>query len=214
MIHHATPQFDFSKLHLSTPAPIQGGSFFSRINVSEVEDSLYIHTPKCGTKQGIVASGSKKYIDFVFTSANSNFIDWVDALESRLQDLIYEKRSSWFVTDALEMDDIENAFIPTMKHKPLGVLMRGYLPQHKQHVVQEVQVYDEYETPVPLESIKESSQVISILDITGIKFNQKCFQLVVHIKQMMVIERPPFSNCMIKLKETPKLLEVEISPDP
>ena len=43
--------------------------------------------------------------------------------------------------------------------------------------------------------------MISILDITGIKFTQKCFQVVVNSKQIMILEKTPFTSCMIKTKE-------------
>lgn len=209
MIHHANDQFDFSQLSLSSPSALQGGSFFSRLNFSSKDDTLYLYTPKCTTKQGVVLSGQKQYIDFVFTPSNSNLVAWIDSLEERVQQLIYEKRNTWFVTDTIELDDIQNAFIPVMKLKNSQYLLRAYMPQEK--LKETIQVYDEYEMPVPISSIKETSDLISILTFSGIKFNQKCFQLVVNVKQIMVLEKRTFSNCMIKLKET--LTPVEVKTD-
>jgi hypothetical protein len=42
--------------------------------------------------------------------------------------------------------------------------------------------------------------LISILDISGIKFNQKCFQVMIHVRQIMVLEKQSFTNCLIKHK--------------
>jgi hypothetical protein len=199
MIHHAEPGFDFSQLHLASPTLLQGGSFFSKINVTKSDDSLYVYTPRCVTKQSVVVSGTKQYIDLMFTTSNTNFITWINHLEERVQQLLYEKRNTWFVTDSIEMDDIENAFIPTMKLKSSQHILRGYIPQGRQAIKEPmVQVYNEYEIPLTLASIKESSSVISILNVTGVKFSQKCFQLVVNIKQIMVLEKTQFSNCLIK----------------
>jgi hypothetical protein len=208
MIHHANDQFDFSQLSLSSPTVLQGGSFFSRINVSSKEDALYVYTPKCTTKQGVVQSGQKQYIDFVCTYSNTNLINWINSLEERIQNLIYEKRNTWFVTDSIELDDIQTAFIPMMKVKNSQHIIRAYI---QDKVKESIQVYDEYEMPIPLSSIKETSELISILTISGIKFNQKCFQVVVNVKQIMVLEKRTFSNCMIKLKET--LTPVEVKTD-
>jgi len=212
MIRHAEPEFDFSQLHLASPVPLQGGSFFSKINVTKSDDSLYVYTPRCLTKQSITVSGAKQYVDFVFSLSNSNFITWVDHLEERIQQLLYEKRNTWFVTDSIELDDIENAFIPTMKLKSSQHILRGYIPQGRQAIKEPmVQVYDEYENPLTLASIKESSSVISILNITGVKFSQKCFQLVVNIKQIMVLEKTQFSNCLIKAPVNADVHPLEIT---
>jgi siroheme synthase (precorrin-2 oxidase/ferrochelatase) len=50
------------------------------------------------------------YTDLAFTAANTNLIQWVTSLEERLQQLIYEKRDSWFATENIELDDIQNAY--------------------------------------------------------------------------------------------------------
>jgi hypothetical protein len=209
MIHHATPEFNFNQLHLATPVAIQGGSFFSKLNFSSADDSLFVYTPKCVTKT--ISSGSKSFIDFIFIQSNTNFIQWMDALEDKVQKLIYEKKDAWFEAESIELDDIQNSFIPIMKLKGNQCVLRGYIPQGKQSIKEPlIQIYDEHEMPLLLSSIKESSQVISILDIHGLKFNQKCFQLVVNIRQMMVLEKTQFSNCLIKLD---KEKQVEVKTD-
>jgi hypothetical protein len=39
----------------------------------------------------------------------------MSSLEEKLQQLIYEKRDVWFATENIELDDIQNAFIPILK---------------------------------------------------------------------------------------------------
>ena len=196
MIHHATDQFDFSALHLGSPTSLPGGSFYTKINSSIKDEPLYVYTPTCTSKQGVVSSNSRGYLDFMFTAGNSNFIQWINVLEERLQVLLYEKKDSWFIGDEMELDDIQNAFIPMLKTKGNQYMVRGYL--QGKHFKETIQVYNEDEIPVPLTSIQENSQLISILDISGIKFNQKCFQIMIHVRQLMVLEKSSFSNCLIK----------------
>jgi hypothetical protein len=88
MIHHATDTFDFSTLHLGSPTALAGGSFYTKINYTVKDDPLYVYTPTCSTK-GI---STNRYVDFLFTSANSNFIHWINALEEKLQALLFEKK--------------------------------------------------------------------------------------------------------------------------
>jgi hypothetical protein len=215
MIHHTDADFDFGLLHLSQPVATANGSFFSKINVSATDESLFIYTPKGVTKQGIVTTNNKSYTDLAFTTSNTNIIQWMTSLEERLQELIYEKRDNWFATENIELDDIQNAFIPLIKvYKHSQYVLRCYLPQSKQQIKGEpVNVYNENEQPCPLTSITDKTNIITILEIQGIKFSQKCFHVPIFIKQIMVFEKTSFSNCLIKgdKKEDKKEKEKEIS---
>ncbi len=198
MIQHATSQFDFTQLQLSSPSVLPDGSFFTKL--MNKEDGLYIYTPKCSTKQGVVTSGNKQYIDFILNVPE--FITWIETLEETLESLLFEKRSAWFVDESLELDDIQNAFMPILKVKNSQPLLRAFISQRKQSIKEPtVFIYDVYEKPLDVSSIKEDSKIISILDFSGVIFNQKSFQLTVNIRQIMVLEKTPFSSCMIKLKE-------------
>ena len=200
MIHHATDQFDFSGLHLGSPTALAGGSFYTKLNYTMKDEPLYVYTPTCFTK-GV----SKGYLDFLFTSANANFIQWMNALEERVQGLLFEKKDQWFVGDDMELEDIQNAFIPLIKVKGDQYMVRGIL--QGKHFKETIQVYNEDEVPIPITDIQENSKLISILDIAGIKFNQKCFQVMIHIRQIMVLKKETFTNCLIKhkVKEKPEV---------
>ena len=53
--------------------------------------------------------------------------------------------------------------------------------------------------------IDKSSKMISILEISGLKFTSQSFQLEFILKQIMVIkEKPLFNKCLIKIKKTPQ----------
>ena len=206
MIHHATDQFDFSSLHLGSPTALAGGSFYTKLNFSVKDEPLYVYTPTCTTK-GV----TKGYLDFLFTSANSNFIQWINALEEKVQALLFEKKDHWFIGDDMELEDIQNAFIPLLKVKGNQYMVRGIL--QGKHFKETIQVYNEDEMPIPLTNIQENSQLISILDIAGIKFNQKCFQVMIHVRQLMVLEKNTFTNCLIKHKVKEKSEKPEVKID-
>ena len=206
MIHHATDQFDFSSLHLGSPTALAGGSFYTKLNFSVKDEPLYVYTPTCTTK-----GMTKGYLDFLFTSANSNFIQWVNALEEKVQALLFEKKDHWFIGDDMELEDIQNAFIPLLKVKGNQYMVRGIL--QGKHFKETIQVYNEDEMPIPLTTIQENSQLISILDIAGIKFNQKCFQVMIHVRQLMVLEKTTFTNCLIKHKVKEKSEKPEVKID-
>ena len=197
MIHDTSEPFNFDEITLGQPVAVQG-SFLSKIN-----QPLFIYSPKCQTS-GV--RGGKPYVDFIFK--DDSFIRWLESLEEKLQSLIYERRNEWFVTDALELDDIQHAFMPIVKYKGGQYTIRGHIPVRKPPWKDTLQVYNENEIPVPLSTIQES-KVVSILEMHGIQFNEKSFQVVIHIRQIMVFTQPSFSECMIKIKE--ELIPVDIS---
>ena len=58
--------FDFSNLSLSQPNGLQGGSYFTKLLFNN--EPLYIQSPKCLTKQGIVYSNKKIYCDLIYNN--------------------------------------------------------------------------------------------------------------------------------------------------
>ena len=199
-IYYPNMDFDFSNLHLSQPIVTANGSFFSKINISGADDPLFIYTPKGITRQGIVTTNNKTYTDLLFTSTNTNIIQWVSLLEERLQQLIYEKKDSWFATENIEMDDIQNAFIPIIKiYKNSNYLLRSYIHQNKHQLKGEpLLIYNENEQPCSIPDITDKSNIITILEIQGVKFSQKCFHVPIVIKQIMMFQKTSFNHVLIK----------------
>jgi len=199
-IHQTTNDFDFSKVHLADPVALQGGSFHSKIAYSTTDEPLYIQTPQCITKQGIVASGNKKYTDLMFNNVNNNFITWVNTLEEILQQLIFQRRDTWFASDSIELDDIQTNFTPILKmYKGSNYVVRSYLSTGKNQIQgPSLQIFNENETPRDLSCITNTSKLIGILEIQGVKFTQRSFHVTILIKQLMVLENIPlFNTCII-----------------
>jgi len=215
MIHSTSDPFDFSELSLSKPIALQGGSFFSKIQ--KKMEPLYLYSPKCHTS-GIIASGTKQYADLMFTKEDA-FVEWTDSLEERLQTLVFENRHTWFVTESIDLDDIQHAFMPILKFKNSQYTLRGNILIRKHPWEESLQVFNERESPIAHASVKDS-KVVSILDIHGLKFNDKSFQVVVYLRQMVVLTPSLFSECKIKIKEeipidiSDSLLSIKELPNP
>ena len=59
-------------------------------------------------------------------------------------------------------------------------------------------MYDESENLIPYSEIYESSEIIGILEILGIKFSARSFQIEIELKQLMKINSDKiFNNCKI-----------------
>lgn len=185
-----SPDFNFSKITCSPPNNI-GGSYFTRLFFNN--KPLYIQTPKSVTKQGINVGKKINYTDLLFTSEDTLFIQWLEDLEEKCQCLINENSKSWF-ENPLDKGDIENAFNSIIKVYRSG---KNYLLRTS--VKHNVRIYDESNNDVSQSNLKNSDTIISILEIQGIKFTARNFQIIVEMKQSMIVSPDPFlDECFIK----------------
>jgi hypothetical protein len=197
--------FDFSKLSLTHPISIQGGAYFTKIQYNE--KPLYIQTTKSLTRQGFIKTGKKYYCDLMFDQTSIPLIHWFENLEERSQQLIYEKSDTWF-QNALEKSDVESAFNSIIRIFKSGkyYLVRTNVKTSLVNNEPVVKIYDENELPFSFQEVTNETNVISILEIQGIKFTSRNFQIEIELKQMMVIldNEPIFDNCVIKTSTSHK----------
>ena len=203
---------DLGNFKLSHPVPNAGGTYFSKLTINNNEDQFYIQTPKCKTKQGIVKTGKKKYTDLLFCESNADFIEIITKLEEKIQELIFNKHDIWFANTDLEMEDIQNSFVSPIKvYKGKNYLMRANMNSMRNSINNVVPIFNEKEAAKNLEDITVDSDIITILEILGIKFSERYFQLEINIKQIMIIENAPmFESCLIKRKDDIEMEDVKI----
>lgn len=190
--------FDFSKLSLALPTGIQGGAYFTKIYY--FDKPLYIQTSKSLSKQGIVKTGKKYHCDLMFDNNAETFIRWLERLETKCQQLIFEKSDTWFQS-TLDLNDIETAFNSPIRLYKSGkyYLVRTNIKNNNVTNIPIIKIYNENENILSIEDVTSDSNLISILEIQGIKFTNHNFQLEIELKQMMVINKEPiFENCLIK----------------
>ena len=198
--------FDFSKLSLAHPSGIQGGAYFTNIQYNN--KPLYIQTCKSLTKQGFVKTGKKYYCDLMFDKNSESLINWFENLEERCQKLIFEKRDTWF-QNTLEENDIETAFNSTIRVYKSGkcYLVRTNIKNNASTNLPAVKIYNEKEYPLTMEDITSETNMICILEIQGIKFTSRNFQIEIELKQVMALDNlPVFDNCMIKTNKKQEVI--------
>jgi hypothetical protein len=190
--------FDFSKLSLAQPVAIQGGAHFTKILMQGKQ--LYIQSPKCTTRQGFIKTGKKIHCDLMFNNNDEEFINWIESLETKCQELLLHKSTEWFQSP-LEMTDIEAAFNSPLKVYKSGkfYLVRTNVKVNTLTSQPLIKIYNENEEPVQMEDINTETNVISILEIQGIKFTSRNFQIDIEVKQVMLLNKDIiFENCLIK----------------
>ena len=196
--------FNFSTLSLAHPTGIQGGAYFTKIEHNS--KPLYIQTCKSLTRQGFVKTGKKYYCDLMFDKNAEGLINWFENLEEKCKKMIYDKKDTWF-QNALEESDIDTAFNPVIRIYKSGkfYLVRTNLKHNHVTNLPSIKIYDENEVPLKMEDITSNTNIISILEIQGIKFTSRNFQIEIELKQIMVLDNEPiFESCLIKTNKNSK----------
>jgi hypothetical protein len=186
-----TMDYDFNHIQLGLPIAQPASTYLTRIFVNN--KSLFIQTPKCVTRNGFVKSGKKIYCDLMFSNTDSIFINWIENLENRCRELIYSKGEMWF-QNKMEKEDIDVAFT-----SPLRIFKSGSFYLMRVNVKPVVKIFNDTNSEVAFENIKPETNLISIVEIVGIKFTSHNFQIEMELKQTMVVSSDPFlDKCLIK----------------
>tara|TARA_Y100000816_G_scaffold30830_1_gene19716 strand:+ start:40233 stop:41621 length:1389 start_codon:yes stop_codon:yes gene_type:complete len=198
-------QFNYNNLRLADPISVQGGSYFTKITNNQYP--LYVQTPKCMTLKGFIKSGKKIHSDLVFNNNDDVFIQWLVDLESKCEDLLYQKSSDWFQSP-LELDDIQNAFNSCVKIQKTGnYVLRTNVKLNSLTQDPLIKIYNESENVLSMEDVIPDTNIIVILEIKGVKFTSKNFQLEAEMKQVMVLNKDLFENCLIRPTTTPVVIQ-------
>lgn len=197
-IYDANDTFKFDKLVLTKPTILTGGNYFIKLLVND--NPLYIQPPKCKLKQGISKAGKRMFADLMFTNENDQFIRWMENLENHCLKNIFNNREQWFDGE-LEMTDIENYFTP-----PLKVYKSGKFYIIRTNITTALgksvfKIYDENEKEVDMDNINENMNIMTILEIQGIKCSARSFQIEIELKQMLVMNPINiFDKCLLTNK--------------
>jgi hypothetical protein len=150
----------------------------------------------------------------MFSQDNEEFIQWLEELEKYVCNYIYSNREKWFDSD-MEKHDIENYFTPPLKLYKSGkfYLVRVNAPHGLTQT--SLTIYNESEEKVEPDSIEENSNVITILEVQGVKCSSRSFQLEFEMKQMMLLNPTNiFDKCILgeSVKKTKDLSEESEEP--
>lgn len=135
----------------------------------------------------------------MFDQNAESIINWIERLEERCQVLLLAKNNDWF-QNSLDKNELESAFNTTLRVFKSGrfYLMRTNVKNNTDNTPL-LKLYDERLGPVVLDDVKSDNNIISIIEILGIKFTSRNFQIELELKQMMVMDQEPlFDNCLIK----------------
>jgi hypothetical protein len=178
----------------------KNGMYFIKMYVSG--SPIYIQPPKCSLKQGVIKTGKKLFCDLVFSIEDNYFLSWLEKIEEIARTRIFENRTNWFETE-LDEHDIEQSLVSPYKMYKSGkcFVIRTNIPTTLDKC--DLKIYDENENEIAHEDLKEDTNVITIIELKGIKCSARNFQFIFDVRQMLVIKPVQiFEKCIIKTNST------------
>ena len=199
-------KFPLDDIALANPQGLQGGAFFSKLRL--LGNNITLQTPRCKTKNGIVKTEKKIYCDLMFEKDDDNVIEFLESLEDKVKNLIYEKKDKWFHSD-MDMDTIDYHWQNILRsYKGSKILLRCFIkkPKSRLNSSPTIQIYDEDESLLKMDDLTKDKSIMGLLEISGLKFTSQSFSLEFNLTQAMVLKEKVFRNkCLIKTANTNNL---------
>ena len=191
----------FSNIQIQRPIPLNNsGNYLAKLTIND--NPIIFQTSKSKTKKGIIHNKNKKgYCDLLFENVNPKFYDWINELENKVKGKIFEKRDIWF-HDPPTLDDIDYNWIESIKQYKKNYSFRTFLG--KSNDINDVlSIFDSDQNKCDINSIKPDTNIITIIEVTGLKFSSSSFHLEYCLRQVMILkEIPLFQKCFIKINSS------------
>lgn len=187
--------FNFSDLVLTSPITMNSGTHFIKYKFND--NQFYLQPPKCLLKQNITKGQKRMFCDLLFTNENDEFIRWIENLEDYSKKIIFDNRNNWFESELTE-DDIEISFTPILKSYRGGkfYILRSLVSSYLGTI--NLKIYDEDENNIEIDQIKEDDNIITALEIKGIKCSPRAFQVEIELKQLLLLKKENiFDQCIL-----------------
>ena len=137
----------------------------------------------------------------MFNNEETNFIEWMENLENYCQKMLYEYRDQWF-EDSMEIHEIENYFTSPLRIFKSGKFYIARVNVNTNLGKPLLKIYDEDENLISMDQVNEKVNIMSILEIKGIKCSATSFQIEMEIKQMMILKPENlFEKCLFKTNQ-------------
>ena len=200
----------FDEFNLENPIILNQNNYFSKLTHSDNRKTIYLQLPKCLTKNGIVKSNTKSYVELIFNSSEKNIIEFFENLENFLINKIYDNKDLWFYeSNNMSLEDIQDLLTPIMRSYKSGknFLVKANIKSGK------INIYDENEEKINLDDYNKEFDIIPVISINGVKLSSKNFLIDINLVQFMIIypEDTFENNFLINFNKNTKLQEKQIN---
>lgn len=188
---------NLDKINLSTPKDTSKTDGFSKYKtqLSFEGKPLTIVLPQCNTKQGIVSTSQRTYVDLEFNENDCEpVMDLINMLENRCSEIMFEKSALWFSTPNLTLNDFSAMLSTLIRYNKRNkvLTLRVFIPTSARNIRTRslFDLYDENGDPLP-NGIKDWTAdriVTPLITVSDVSFTPSNFNIVMTLKECMLMD--------------------------
>ena len=176
---------DLNNLSLNAPKSISGNYYFTKLSLNS---NIRLNVGNFKKKITTLNKGDNFYY-FKFNDIDEELFLFLQSVEDKLIDLLYNKSESWF-ENKISIDDIKNSLYGFNKKEGKNLCIKLKLNSENydyDNLVLENRV-------ININELNALQNIIPIINISGIKFNTKNFYIIAELKDYQqeepVVEEP------------------------
>lgn len=162
---------------------------------------------------------TKSTIELLYNSNDAIFISWIDSLQEKMIDLIFQQKHLFTDSQSnndliINRSDIANLFQSKIKSIKNGKFLRLKCNLHKNDGWEEqdsVLIYDENHSKIKLEDITSNDFITPLLVVEGILFTGSTFEIIFTLKQGMKMKNTTGPSMLIESEHSTKKDNLEKS---
>mgnify|MGYP003975928303 CR=1 FL=1 len=207
IISHPYNDINLNDLILNNPYT-SDGTIVCDITLGN-NNKLMIQTPNCLTKKGIIDSSNnlkrKIYCDLEFDKNNTEFINFIQDIESNIIKILKNKKDVWFANE-MNDEDIEHSFNTSFKYSKKKYFLRAINSYKKYDIIGKsvedlIRIFDENQIKKNVNDI-DINEIITILQLTRVKCSSISFNLEFNLKQIVILDNDDkFDECLVVLNK-------------
>ena len=183
-INIETTTLDLDYLSLGIPNQIQNNLYFSRIYHND--DPIIIQTSQCYSLAGIKKANNKYFCDLIYEN-HQKTSDFFENLENKIKNVLAENKDEWF-EESLTLEDIDDAFASPIHFHKAGIKLKTILNKNNISGNYSLNCYDTNHNLLENYNLSPGVLFLPIIEILGIKFTDKTFQLEMKLLQILILD--------------------------
>ena len=195
---------DLNNLSLNAPKSISGNYYFTKLSLNS---NIRLNVGNFKKKITTLNKGDNFYY-FKFNDIDEELFLFLQSVEDKLIDLLYNKSESWF-ENKISIDDIKNSLYGFNKKEGKNLCIKLKLNCENydyDNLVLENRV-------INIDDLNTLQNIIPIINISGIKFNTKNFYIIAELKDYQqeepvveepVVEEPVVEEAVVEEKSEEK----------
>ena len=175
---------NLNRINFAEPIKVKGNCLLTKSTYSynNSQIPIYIQSPKMTSINGIVMNETRSYIELEISKSHVGFYDFINKIDEHNIHITYTNSEEWF-EQKLPMDVIDDFYNSAIKTKMNSLpTIKFKVPIYKNK--KGCDIFSENGIPIEPKLVKKNTDVICILELTGIKYFKHRFECEWNVVQL------------------------------